>query len=142
MWWWWVFTFTHNCVSIFWFIAINVKNPKNPKLRFNGQPNMFFWQDYFLHMWFALKVKHFEPIEHSFFVNGLKKWILCLVALSFKNSKLKFLYDLVFHQVHGMNMYFHGRGHVFVVQKIWNQIIWFYAFLCIPLKKMQFRHLI
>jgi hypothetical protein len=31
---------------------------------------------------------------------------------------LKFLNDLVFHQVHPMNMYFHRRGHVFVVQKI------------------------
>jgi hypothetical protein len=31
---------------------------------------------------------------------------------------LKFLNDLVSHQVHPMNMYFHRRGHVFVVQKI------------------------
>jgi hypothetical protein len=30
---------------------------------------------------------------------------------------LKILHDLVFHQVHPLNMYFHRRGHVFVVQK-------------------------
>jgi len=35
---------------------------------------------------------------------------------------LKLLYDLVFHQVHLMNMYFHRRGHVFVVQFFWNQL--------------------
>jgi len=33
-----------------------------------------------------------------------------------------FLYDLVFHQIHPMNKYFHREGHVFVVQKIWNQL--------------------
>jgi hypothetical protein len=35
---------------------------------------------------------------------------------------LKFLNDLVFHQVHRMNMYFHRRGHVFVVQKNSNEL--------------------
>jgi len=32
------------------------------------------------------------------------------------------LFCLVFHQVHPMNMYFYKRGHVFVVQKVWNQL--------------------
>jgi hypothetical protein len=37
----------------------------------------------------------------------------------FQNFKtLKFLFDLVFHQVHPMNMFF----HVFFVQKVWNQL--------------------
>ncbi len=34
----------------------------------------------------------------------------------FKNFKiLTVLYDMVFHQVHPMNMYFHKRQHAFVV---------------------------
>jgi hypothetical protein len=55
---------------------------------------------------------------------------------------LTFLYDFFFHQVHPMNMYFHRRGHVFV--------IYFFEINCMILcilfdyfiKKMQFRHLI
>jgi len=40
-----------------------------------------------------------------------------------QNSKtLKFLNDWVFHQVHPMNMYFHKMGHIFVVQKVSNQL--------------------
>jgi hypothetical protein len=31
---------------------------------------------------------------------------------------LKFLYYLIFHQVHLMNMYFHRKGHAFVIQKV------------------------
>jgi hypothetical protein len=39
MWHWWLITCIQiNCVSIFWFIA---KNVKNSKPSFNGQPNMF-----------------------------------------------------------------------------------------------------
>ncbi len=30
------------------------------------------WQDYFLHMWPTPKARHFEPIEHNFFVEWLK----------------------------------------------------------------------
>jgi hypothetical protein len=32
----------------------------------------FFWKNYFLHMQFASKVRHFEPIEYNCFINGLK----------------------------------------------------------------------
>jgi hypothetical protein len=39
-------------------------------MSFNGQPNMFFWQDYFLHMRTASKVRHFEPIELFFLSDG------------------------------------------------------------------------
>jgi hypothetical protein len=38
-------------------------------MNFNGQPNIF-WQDYFLHMGFTSKARHFEPIEHNLFI----KW--------------------------------------------------------------------
>jgi hypothetical protein len=71
-----------------WFIVKNTKNLKNPKMSFNGQQKYVFWQDYFLHMWHAPKVRHFEPIEHNCFVKWLKTWVLCFEALSFKFSKL------------------------------------------------------
>jgi len=35
---------------------------------------------------------------------------------------LKFFFDLIFHQIHPMNMYFHKRGNVFIVQKALNQL--------------------
>jgi hypothetical protein len=52
-----------------------------------------------------------------------------LYIIFFQNFKtLKFLYDLVFHQVHSMNMHFHRRGHVFFVKKILINCMT----LCIP----------
>jgi len=46
-----------------------------------------------------------------------------------QNFKIvKKIYDLVFHQVDPMKMYFHRRGHVFVVQKFEID----YVILCIP----------
>jgi hypothetical protein len=48
----------------------------------------------------------------------------------FQNFKtLTFLYDLIFHQVHPMNMYFHKKGHVFVKYNF-SEIN--YMILCIP----------
>jgi hypothetical protein len=38
----------------------------------------FFWHVYFIHMWLTPKAKHFELIEHNFFIKWLKKWVLCL----------------------------------------------------------------
>jgi hypothetical protein len=35
---------------------------------------------------------------------------------------LKFLFDLIFHQIHPMNMYFNKRGNVLIVQKALNQL--------------------
>jgi hypothetical protein len=56
---------------------------------------------------------------------------------------LTFLYDLVFHQVHPMNMYFHKKGHVFVKYNFFEID---YMILCIPfdsfIKKKYFKHLI
>jgi hypothetical protein len=47
---------------------------------------------------------------------------LALQPFPSKFKTLKFLHDLVFHQVHPMTMYFYRRGHVFVVQKVCNQL--------------------
>ncbi len=89
-------------------------------------------------MWLASKARHFEPIEHLFFYQMVLKNSHLSCIPFFQNFKtLKFLNDLVFHQVHPMNMYFHRRGHVFVVQKIWNQL---YDFM--PSFLLYFEHLI
>jgi hypothetical protein len=114
------FTFIHNCVWIFLFIARNAKIPINFKNEFQRITKHVFWQYFFLHMWLALQTKHFEPIEHNFFI----KWLFPFPSSPFlQNLKtLKFLYNLVFHQVHLRNIYFHKKGHVFVVQKVWNQL--------------------
>jgi hypothetical protein len=83
-------------------------------MSFNGQPNMFFGN-------FegpAPEVKHFETIEFYFFCQMVKKMSYLLCSRFFQNFKtLKFLYDSVFHQIYPMNMYFHRKGHVFIVHK-------------------------
>jgi hypothetical protein len=56
-----------------------------------------------LNIIFYQMVKKMNPLPCNPFLQNLKT--------------LKFLYDLIFHQVHPMNMYFHRRGHVFIVQK-------------------------
>jgi hypothetical protein len=66
------FTFIHNCVWIFWFITINIKNPIKFQNEFQWITKHVFWQDYFLHMWLAPKAKHFEPIEHNCFCQMVK----------------------------------------------------------------------
>jgi hypothetical protein len=72
----------------FLFIVRNIKNPRKSQNRFQWITKHVFWQDYFLHIWYARKAKHFEPIEHNCFVQWLKKWDLCLATLSFKISRL------------------------------------------------------
>jgi hypothetical protein len=113
---------------------------ENSKMSFNEELNMF-WQDYFLQMWYVCKIRHFELIEHNYFI----KWFLKMSFLPCspfikKFQNFVFLYDFVFHQVHSMNTYFHKRGHVFVIQKF-EWIVWLYAFLLITLKRKYFRHL-
>jgi hypothetical protein len=67
---------------------------------------MFIYYAYDLH----LKLDILNPLNIIFKIsNGLKNESFALI--------LKFLNDFVFHQVRQMNMYFHKRGHVFVVQK-------------------------
>jgi hypothetical protein len=120
--WWWVFTFRCNCVWIFWFATKNVIFFRNSKNEFQWTTKHVFWQDFSLHMWPTPQAKHFEPIEH-FFCQMVKKKgpSPCNPFLQILKI-LKFLYNLVFHQVHIMNMYIHRRGHVFVVKNVWNQL--------------------
>jgi len=89
-----------------------------------------------------LKVNILNLLNIIFLSNGLKMSPLsCSFFLqNFKTSK--FLNDLVFHQVHPMNMYFHRKRHVFVVQKIWNQLYDFMPSFWLYFLKMYFKHLI
>jgi hypothetical protein len=119
---WWFFTFIHNCVGIFGFIAKNVKSFKKSQNEFQWITKHVFWQVYFLHMWFASKVRHFEPNEHNF-LSMVKKMRPLPCSLFVQNFKiLKFLNDSVFLQVHLMNMYFNRTRHAFIVQFFWNQL--------------------
>jgi hypothetical protein len=65
-----------------------------------------------------LKLNILNPLNNFLYQMVLKMSPLPCSPF-FQNFKiLKFLNDLVFHQVHPMNMYFHKRGHDFVIQKI------------------------
>jgi hypothetical protein len=142
MWHLWFLTCIHNCVSIFWFIVKNEKNAKNPKMIFNGQTKHVFWQDYFMHMWLAPKARHFEPIEHHCFAKWLKKWIHCLMALSFKISRFwNFCMIWVFIKFTQWTCIFIRKRHVFVVQKVWNQLNDSIHSFWLFFKTMQFEHL-
>jgi hypothetical protein len=94
------------------------KIPENFKMSFNGQPNMFFGMFISFTCDLHLKLDILNSLNIIFLSNGLKMNPLPS-SLFFQNFKtLKFLNDLVFHQVHPMNTHFHRKGHVFVVQKI------------------------
>ncbi len=67
MWQWWVFIFIHNCIWIFLFIA---KNAKNPKMSFNGQPNMFFGKIISCTCDLHLKLGILNPLNNFFLSNG------------------------------------------------------------------------
>jgi hypothetical protein len=62
-----------NCVSIFWFIVRNAKNPQKFQNEFQWTTKHVFWQDYSMHMRPAPKAGHFETIQHNCFVKWLKK---------------------------------------------------------------------
>jgi hypothetical protein len=47
----------------------------------------------------------------------VKKWSFALKAFPSKFQDFDIFVGFVFHQVHPMNMYFHRRGHVFIVKK-------------------------
>ncbi len=90
---------------------------KIPKMNFKGQPSMFFGKifPYTCDLHFKLNISN--P-SNNFFVKWLKKNPFPCNPFLQNLKTLKFLYNLVFHQVHTMNIYFHRRGHVFVVQKV------------------------
>jgi hypothetical protein len=137
--WWWFFTFIHNCVWIFLFNARNVENLLKSHNEFQWTTKHVFWQAYFLHMWPKhLKLNILNPLNIFFYQMVYKMNPLpCNPFLqSFKT--LKFLFDLVFHQVHPMNIYFHKRGNFFSCTKRYKSIVGLYAFFFIPLKKNVF----
>jgi hypothetical protein len=81
-------------------------------MNFNGQANMFFGKIIICTSDLHLKLDILNPLM-------VLKMNISSYSSFFQNFKtLKFLYDLVFHQIHPMNMYFHRRGYVFVVQKV------------------------
>jgi hypothetical protein len=65
------------------------------------------------------KLNILNPLNIIFFGQIVKEMSPLLCSPFFENFKtLNFLYDLGFHQVHPMSMYFYRRGYVFVVKKI------------------------
>jgi len=94
-------------------------------------------------MWLAPKAKHFEPIEHNCFYQMVLKMSFCLIALSFKISRLwKFWVILFFIKFIQWTCTF-IKGGMFLLYKKFeiNCMI-----VCLPFgyffKKMYFRHLI
>jgi hypothetical protein len=88
-----------------------------------------------------LKLDNLNPLNIIFYQMVKKMNPLPRNPISQNFKTLKFLFDLIFYQVHPMNMYFHRRGHFFVLQKKRINCMT----LCIAFdsfKKMHFRHLI
>jgi hypothetical protein len=114
------------------------KFPKISKMNFNGQLNMFFGKIFSCTCNLHLKLVFLNPLNIIFF-QMVEILFFFLVAFFFQNLKiLKILYNLVLHQVHIVNMYFHRRVHVFLVKKFEINCMT----LCIPFdsfkKKLQF----
>jgi len=132
---WWFFTFTS-----FWFNARNIENPQKFQDEFQWTTKYGFWQDYVLHMWLASTAKHFEPIEHYFFIKWFKKWILCLaMALSFKILKL-WIFCTIWFFIKFIQWICTFIEGAYLSLK---SIVWPYAFLLIHFQKtMYFIHLI
>ncbi len=132
MWWWWIFTFIRNCVSIFWFIA---KNAKNPKMSFNGQPNMFFGKLISYTCDLHLKLDILNPLNIIFWSNSFlresfdlqpflskfqKLWNFCMIWFFIKI--IQWTCTLI-------------KGACFCCIKSLNSIVWLHAFLLILKKK-------
>jgi len=69
-----------------------------------------------------------------FLIKWFKKWIFCLVALSLKISRF-WIFCLIWFFIKFIQwtcMYFHIKGHGFVVKMFWNQL---YDFMHSFLKK-------
>jgi hypothetical protein len=58
----------HIWLSIY-ILVYNQKQEKSQN-KFQWTTKHVFWQNYFMHMWLAPKVEHFEPIEHNFMSNN------------------------------------------------------------------------
>jgi hypothetical protein len=92
---------------------------ENPNMSFNGQLNMFFGMFISFTCDLHIKLDILNPLNIFFFNQIVFKMNPLPCSPFVQNFKiLKFLNDLVFHRIHPMNMYFHKRGHGFVVQKL------------------------
>jgi hypothetical protein len=129
MWKRWFFVCIHNWVSIFWFITKTIKKFRKSQNEFPWTNKHGFWQDYFLHMWPAPKVKHFEPFEHNFFSKWLKKWELCFKISNLWNFCTIWLFINFIH----WTCTFIKRD-IFFGTNFLKSIVWLYAFLLITLK--------
>jgi len=98
------------------------KIPKTPKMSFNGQLNMFFDKIISYTCDLHLKLYILKQLNIIILSNGLKNESFALYNFLSKFQDFEIFVWFGFHQVHSMNMYFHRRGHVFLVKKIWNQL--------------------
>jgi hypothetical protein len=87
-------------------------------MSFNGQPNMSFGMFISFTCDLHLKLDILNPLYIFFYQMGFKMNPLPYNPF-FQNFKsLKILNDLIFHQIHPMNMYFHRRGMFSLYKKI------------------------
>jgi hypothetical protein len=79
---------------------------------FNGQANIFFSKITSCTCNVHIKLDILNPSNISFFAKWLKNEYFTFSPFLQNFKTFNFLYNLIFHQVHPMNMYFHKRGHV------------------------------
>jgi hypothetical protein len=85
---------------------------------FNGQPNMFFGMFISFTCDQHLKLDILNLLNMIFLSsNGVLNESFTLQPFLSKFQDFE-IFEWVFHQVHPMAMYFHRKGHVFIVQKI------------------------
>jgi hypothetical protein len=91
---------------------------ENFKMSFNGQLSIFF--DMFISYTCNLHIKLdiLNTLNIIFLSNGFLNEPFALQPFPSKFQDFEIFERFDFHQVHPMNMYFHRRGHVFVVQNI------------------------
>ncbi len=90
-----------------------------------------------------LKLDIKNPLNITFFIKWFKKWVVCLVALSFKILRFKiFCMIWFFIKFIQWTCIFIKGGHVFVAQKVWNRLYDFMPSIWILKKEKHFEHLI
>jgi hypothetical protein len=110
------------CINILVYNQKHKKSQKIPKWVLMNNQTYFFGKIISYTCDLHLKLNILNP-SNIFFYQMVKKMSLLPCNLFLQNFKtLKFLYDLIFYQVHPMNMYSHRKGHDFVVYIFWNQL--------------------
>jgi hypothetical protein len=61
--------FSHSYIIVYEYFGLMLEM-KKIQSEFQRTTKHVFWQDYFMHMWPTSKARHFELIEHNFFM----KW--------------------------------------------------------------------